>query len=163
MTMKLIDVYRQRRSVRAFAPGAIDADVWDEILEAGRVAATSRGKQARRFVTITDPATIAETVDQAKMQVFLKDCSALVVGCQTGEAASAADVIISMAQMEAVAVSHGLGTLWLGVFDREVIRRRINLPDDYKEILMMAFGYPAETGKQPPKLPKEELFREDRF
>lgn len=161
--MKVIDVYRKRRSVRSFVPGPIASELWEEILEAGRIAATSRGKQARRFVTITDPKLIAETVDQAKMQVFLKDCSALVVGCQTSEAASAADVIIAMAQMETVAVSHGLGTLWLGVFDREVIRRRTNLPDDYKEVLMMAFGHPAEAGNQPPKLPKEELFRESRF
>ncbi len=161
--MKIIDVYRQRRSIRSFVPGAIDTDIWHEILEAGRIAATSRGKQARRFITITDPLAISETVEQAKMQVFLKDCSALVVGCQTSEAASASDVIISMAQMEAVAVSHGLGTLWLGVFDRDVVRRRINLPEGYKEVLMMAFGHPAEPGQQPPKLPLTEVFRENSF
>ena len=161
--MKIIDVYRLRRSVRSFAPGPIDQSVWEEILEGGRLAATSRGKQARRFITITDPTLIAETVEQAKMQTFLKDCSALVVGCQTGEATSAADVIISMAHMEAVAVSHGLGTIWLGVFDRDVISRRINLPEDYKAVLMMAFGHPSETLRQPPKLDKEELFRENHF
>lgn len=161
--MKMIEVYRRRRSIRSFIPGPIDPLIWEEILEAGRIAATSRGRQARRFVTITDPALISETVELAKMQVFLKDSSALVVGCQTSESTSAADVLISMAQMEATAVANGLGTLWLGVFDREVIARRINLPEGYKEVLMMAFGHPAEDGKQAAKLPLHELYVENHF
>jgi nitroreductase len=161
--MDIMEVFRQRRSVRAFSYKPIPADTWQDVLEAGRIAATSRGRQARRFITITDPELIAETVCEAKMQGFLKDCSALVVGCQTPEATSAADVIISLTQMETVAVARGLGTLWLGVFDRDVISSRIKLPEDYKAVLMMAFGYPAEQGTQPPKLPLEEMYRENEF
>lgn len=161
--MSVLNVFQKRRSVRGYEAKPIPADVWASILEAGRIAATSRGRQARRFITITDPKQISETVREAKMQEFLVDASALLVGCTSDAQSSGADVIISMTQMETMAVSLGLGTLWLGVFDREVMSQRINLPDGYKVVLMMAFGYPAEDGKQPPKLPLEELFAENQF
>ena len=161
--MSVLEVFKRRRSVRGFVSKPIPEDIWEDILEAGRIAATSRGKQARRFVTITDPAIIAETVQEAKMQAFLRECSVLIVGCATETASSGADVIISMAQMEATAVAHCLGTLWLGQFDRDVIAHRINLPEGFKVVLMMAFGYAAGECQQAAKLPVNELFFENTF
>ena len=161
--MSALNLFKLRRSVRSFISKPIPASIWADILEAGRIAATSRSKQARRFVTISEPALIAETVREAKMQDFLVNCSALVVGCATDVQSTGADVIISMTQMETVAVEKGLGTLWLGVFDRDVISQRINLPEGHKVVLMMAFGYAAEEGRQALKLPTEEIFRENSF
>lgn len=161
--MNLLNVYQQRRSVRSFEYHQITATDWSDILEAGRIAATSRNKQARRFVTLTRPEDIKNMVSDAKMQSFLTEASALVVACTTEQANSGVDAIISLAQMEAVAVSKGLGTIWLGVFDRDVVAQKINLPTEYKVVLMMAFGYAAEVGQMPIKLSKEELFYEGSF
>jgi len=159
--MSLLNVFHQRRAVRGFVQKPIPADVWQDVLEAGRVAATSRGRQARRFVTITDPARVAQLAKEAEMQDFVQQASALVIGCTPGP--SNVDVIISLTQMETMAVAHGLGTIWLGTFDREVVSRQINLPAELQPVLVMAFGYAAEPGEQKEKLPVSELFFENAF
>lgn len=159
--MSLLEVFRRRRAVRGFVQKPIPAEVWQDVLEAGRVAATSRGRQARRFVTITDPTRIAQMAKDAQMQDFVQQASALVIGCTPGP--SNVDVIISLTQMETMAVAHGLGTIWLGTFDRAVISQQINLPEELQPVLVMAFGFPAEAGEQKEKLPLAELFFENSF
>ncbi|MGI6358433.1 MAG: nitroreductase family protein [Bacillota bacterium] len=159
--MNLMDVFHRRRAVRSFVQEQIPAEVWQDVLEAGRVAATSRGRQARRFVTVTDPARVRELAERAKMQEFVRDASALVIGCTPGP--SNVDVIISLTQMETMAVAHGLGTIWLGTFDKEIIAQEINLPRELQPVLVMAFGYPAGDGVQREKLPLGELFFENSF
>ena len=161
--MRVLDVLKRRRSVRGFVYQPIPKADWLDVLEAGRIAATSRNKQARRFVTITEPEHIKELVQAAKMQDLVKDASALVVGCATELNSTGVDVIISLTQMETVAVSKGIGTLWLGTFDRDVVGERIKLPSDYKAVLLMAFGYPASEGQMPEKLPIKEIFVENSF
>ena len=161
--MSILDVLKRRRSVRGFVYQPIPQEDWLEILEAGRIAATSRNRQARRFVTITEPDRIKEFVQAAKMQEFTKEASAIVVGCAPDINSTGVDVMISLTQMEAVAVSKGIGTIWLGTFDREVVAERIKLPTDNKIVLLMAFGYPATPGQMPDKLPLGELFLNNSF
>lgn len=161
--MSVLEVLKGRRSVRSFVYKPVPEADWQEILEAGRIAATSRNKQARRFVTVTDSDRIKELVQAAKMQDFLKDVSALIVGCATDINSTGVDVIISLTQMEAVAVSKGVGTIWLGTFDRDVISQLVKLPPDNKIVLLMAFGYAASPGQMPEKLPINELFMDTSF
>lgn len=156
--MNLLDIYRQRRSVRAFDYRPIPESDWADILEAGRIAATSRNKQARRFVVFNEPERIQQVAVDAKMQEFVKDASALVVACTTDKQTIGIDAIISLAQMEAMAVSKGIGTIWLGIFDRDIMASMIDLPEDYKIVVTMAFGYAAVPGEMPEKLATEQLF-----
>ena len=44
-----------KREVRDYAGRAVPADVERRILEAGRVAGSSRNTQARRFILVADP------------------------------------------------------------------------------------------------------------
>lgn len=161
--MSVLEVLKRRRSVRSFVYQPIPQEDWLEILEAGRIAATSRNRQARRFVTITEPDRIKEFVQAAKIQEFTKEAAAIVVGCAPDINSTGVDVMISLTQMEAVAVSKGIGTIWLGTFDREVVGEQIKLPLDNKIVLLMAFGYPATPGNMPDKLPLGELFLKDTF
>lgn len=161
--MNVLNIFRRRRSVRLYKYQPIPEEAWADILEAGRIAATSRNKQARRFVTFTNRNCIHDVVRDAKMHEFLQEASALVVGCTTDSNSSGVDVLISLTQMETMAVSHGLGTLWLGTFDRDVVAQKIHLPEGYKIISMMAFGYAASEDSMREKLSTGELYFPNTF
>jgi len=38
----------------------------------------------------------------------------------------------------------GVGSCWVGDFQEEEVKRLLNIPDDWKVIALVTFGYPAE-------------------
>lgn len=158
--MYLLDVFRSRYSVRNYQNKPISERVLKDVLEAGRWAATSRNQQARRFIVITDSTLMDRLQQEAYMQPFVKDASVLLVGIATnGESGGAvADVLISMTQMETMAVASGLGTCWIGVFDAAKAAQLLGIPDEHKIVCMMTIGYPAAPGQPRDKLSIEELY-----
>lgn len=130
---------------------------------AGAHAATSRNFQAHRFVFIEEPDGKRQLVEQCGMQDFVADAGLVVAGCAPREGLGAeVDVITCMAQMEAVAVSEGLGTCWLGMFREKPVAGLIDLPTGWRLVLMMAIGYPESEHFPRSKLPLEELFFAER-
>ncbi len=163
--MDVVDLCRRRRSVRSFTGQAVSCDDRYHLMEAARWAATSSNRQARRFVIIEDPARIKETVQRASMQDFVAGAGLLIFGVATdrGKRGALADVLISMTQMEMAAVQRGLGTIWLGYWDRDVISEMIGVAADMEVVMGMAIGYARDEGAPRDKLPVEELFAEDQL
>lgn len=158
--MDLTQVIKQRRSVRAYEHQALTEQQINLIMEAGQRAATSRGKEARRFVLVTDLMLKQRMQQEAKMQEFVADAAMLVVGVATVKESTGSvyDVVISLAQMEMMAVSLGLGTCWLGVYDKAVVEELLGVPEDAKIASILAIGCPAGEGEQRAKQPLEQLF-----
>ena len=68
----IVDAYLavvSKREVRAYAPRELEPEVEQRILEAGRVAGSSKNRQARRFVVVRDDG--ARPVSLAEVFVFL--------------------------------------------------------------------------------------------
>ena len=156
---------QRRRSVRRYTGEPIDPQTMQTIMEAGRWAATANNRQARRFVLIPAGEELRAFVSKAKMQPFVADAGVLVVGWATiaNSQGAAADVIISLTQMEMAAVAAGLGTCWLGIFDQDIAAELIGGPAGGRVVCMLAIGHPADTGSPKPKLPREELFKTGTF
>ncbi|HAV20652.1 MAG TPA: nitroreductase, partial [Firmicutes bacterium] len=53
--MRLIDIIRERRSVRAYKDQPVPEDALARILEAARLAPSARNRQLRKFVVGRDP------------------------------------------------------------------------------------------------------------
>ena len=162
--MSLLDLCRRRWSVRKFTGDQVSAVDMEYLKEVGRWAATSRNRQARRFVLVRDLENIRELVREAKMQDFVADAGTLVFGVAEDAGGGArADVLISMTQMEMAALELGLGTIWLGIWDRDVVRSRLEIPPDVTPVVCLAIGHPGEAGSPRSKLSVENLFFEERF
>ena len=54
------------------------------------------------------------------------------------------DVAIALDHLTLAAVSHGLGTCWIGSFSEADVKRLIQLPPVGKVVAMTPLGYPAE-------------------
>lgn len=161
--MKILHICKTRRSVRTFTGEPIADDEKQYIMEAARWAATSRNRQARRFVYVQDSERIAGIVQQAEMQDFVSGASVLVFGLAADKEnrGAFADVIISMSQMEMAAVELGLGTIWLGIWNGDVVEDIFNNPPDLEVVTAMAIGPPAGEGRPKDKMPVEKLFRKN--
>lgn len=158
--MELSQAILRRYSVRDYQRRQLSAEQTAEIMQAGQRAATSRGKEARRFIWVSDPAIRRQLQQQAKMQEFVADAAVVVVGVATNKdsTGSVYDVVISLAQMELAAVSLGLGTCWLGVYDGPAAAELLGVPVEAKIASMLAIGYSASAGEPRAKLPLEQLF-----
>ncbi len=162
--MSLLDLCRKRWSVRNFTGDPVSAVDMEYLKEVGRWAATSRNRQARRFVVVRDPENIRELVRAANMQEFVARAGTLIFGIAEDAGGGAKiDVVISLAQMEMAALELGLGTIWLGIWDRDVVASRLAIPPDVTPVVCLAIGHPGETGSPRSKLPVEELFFEETF
>ena len=61
---------------------------------------------------------------------------------------------ISLTHMDLTAVSRGLGTCWVGMFDKEKMRAILELPDRYGIVCALLVGHPLQS---PPLRPRVAL------
>ena len=168
--MSLIDVILSRRSVRRYENKEIPKDVLNKILEAGRKAPTSSNRQPWHFIVITDP-EIKKELCQDKYNPygpFVRDAPITIVGCalvrdddynrKWGTIYSIIDTIIALQNMVIAAWAMGVGSCWIGVQGvplEDRARQVLNIPEDWKVMALITFGYPTE--QQPRSINKKSI------
>jgi nitroreductase len=148
--MELMDVLRERRSVRSFREGGVEKEKLNMVLEAARIAPSWQNKQCWSFIVVSDKEIIKKLGDN--INGWLKGAPLAIVACgdprQSGERNGIqyylVDVSIAMQQLVLAATDLGLGTCWLGVFDEATVRQTLAIPDGIKVVAITPLGYPAE-------------------
>lgn len=151
-----------KREVRSYAERPVDADVERRILEAGRVAGSSKNRQARRFVVLRDP----ELVERATACVYASDnvrgatlVVAIVVG---GKGPTSFDAGRAAQNMMLAASNEGVGSCPNGIADAAGLQAVVGHADDEQVATVLTFGYPASP-RDPERLSAEEwIARADR-
>jgi len=156
-----------RRSIRRYENKRVPEDVLNKILEAGRQAPSAHNKQPWRFIVITDD-EIKEKLSQGKWNSFVKDSAFTIVGCGYigdlyGCRWSTIDTAIALQNMVIAAWALGIGSCWVGDFQEDEVKRLLNIPDDWKVISLVAFGYPAEQPTGRWKKPLDEIVNYNKF
>ena len=165
--MSLIDVILTRRSIRRYETKDIPQDVLQQILEAGRQAPSAANRQPVRFVIVNDRGLL-KTLCDTLLTRFVKYAPAAIVGCAdiksllTGKWA-VVDATIAMENMVIAAWTLGVGSCWIGACNEEKVKELLKIPDKWKVVALLTFGYPAEQPKPRKKKPFEELFSFDGF
>ena len=59
--------------------------------------------------------------------------------------AYAVDIAIAMEHMALQAFAEGLGTCWIGAFSQQEAKKILEIPEEYKIVALMPFGYPADS------------------
>jgi nitroreductase len=80
-----------------------------------------------------------------------------------GTPAYAVDLAIAMEHIALQAVEEGLATCWIGAFDQEEVKKILNIPDEYKVVVMMPLGYPADKSRPKSRKSLKEITSEDTF
>jgi nitroreductase len=160
--VSVVDSILSRRSVRKYENKEIPQEVVDHILEAGRQAPSAINKQPIRFVVVKD-GELTRNFSSALFNRFIKDAPMVIVGCAdiksllTGKWAII-DATIALQNMVIAAWSLGVGSCWIGAFDEDKIKQLLKIPQNWKIVALVTFGYPAEEPKPKKKKAIEELF-----
>lgn len=162
----MLDILRNRRSIRRFKDKEIKPELIKQLKEAALRSPTSRGINSWRFLFVTDRALLEE-LSQAK-----ESGSGFLKGARLGVVISAAegesdvwveDCSIASIILQLTGQSLGLGSCWIQIRNRmhdsrmsaeDYVKKVLDLSENMRVESMIAFGYPDE--KKMPVL-KEEL------
>jgi nitroreductase len=141
-----VDTYlaiASRREVREYDSRPLPGDAVRRILDAGRVAGSSRNRQARRFVVLRARSVVegaAEAVYNPENLLGAALVVAVVVG---GKGPLAFDAGRAAQNMLLAAWNEGIGSCPNGVADPDRLRDVLALPADAQVPIVLSFGYPA--------------------
>ena len=165
--MSLLDLILTRRSIRRYENKDIPEEVLQQILETGRQAPSAANRQPIHFVIVTDRDILKNLCDNL-INRFVKYAPVAIVGCAdiksllTGKWA-VVDATIAMENMVIAAWTLGIGSCWIGACNEEKVKELLKIPDKWKFVALLTFGYPAEQPKQRKKKPLKKMFSFNSF
>jgi len=154
--MEFSDLIRRRHSVRAFRPDPLPAGALDKILDAVRQAPSAGNLQAFRFAVCEEPDLKAALATAARGQKFLTDApvvlaffsapreSAAQYGVRGAQLYALLDASIAVTYAHLAAADLGLGSVWVGAFDPEAVRRILACPAELEPVALLPLGIPAD-------------------
>jgi nitroreductase len=184
--MEALDAIMTRRSVRKFESRQIPDAVLEKILLAGTYAPSALGLQPWGFVVIQDQSFLQQVSDYCKpiMISLMKDLhdgisdafrqlletpgysiyyhapTVIMVIGKTDSRFREVDCSLCCENMMLAAHALGIGSCWIGstevAYDNKELMTGFQIPEGYRPVGTIVFGYPAEKpeahDKYPPKV-----------
>jgi nitroreductase len=164
--MSIIDFISSRRSIRKYEKKEIPKEILNQILEAGRNAPSAANQQPIYFIILKDRETKKKL--STTFSRFLKDSPVVLVGCANVKALltgrwAVVDTTIALQNMVIAAWALGVGSCWIGSFNEKKVKDNLKIPDRWKVVALITFGYPAEQPKPRKKKSLEKMFSYNSF
>jgi nitroreductase len=149
-----------KREVRRYDDRPLPDDAVRRVLDAGRVAGSSRNRQARRFVVLADRDAVASTVHMPGNVLG----AALVVAIVTGRKGPAGfDAGRAAQNMMLAAWNEGIGSCPNGIADADALTSLVGASEDEQVAIVLTFGYPARPLDPSSRTAEEWIARADRL
>lgn len=155
----LKDLIQKNRSYRRFhQEERIELETLREFVNLARLSASASNLQPLKYILSNDPQKNALIFPTLAWAGFLKDWG----GPKEGERPSTYIIILGDKEIKKNfgcdhgiaaqsillgATEKGLGGCMLGLIDREVLRKDLNIPNRYRILLVIALGKPKEKVK----------------
>ena len=148
-----------KREVRAYAERSIEPEAERRILDAGRMAGSSKNRQARRFVVVRD-AGVREAVATCVYAGDHVRGAALVVAIVVGrKGPTAFDAGRAAQNMMLAASNDGIGSCPNGIAEADRLRETLEHGEDEQVATVLTFGYAAKARRDPQSLAADEWVR----
>ncbi len=152
--MNVYDAIHSKRAVRTFLDQPLTEGQIQRILNAGRLAQSSKNMQAWHFIALTDKDRLKAL---SQLGVFAGHLAgaALGVAIITPDPAIRFNVMFDSGQaaayMQLAALEMGIGSCLATIYQREEARRLLGFPEDFHIRIAISFGYPADQTRRPPR------------
>jgi nitroreductase len=134
-----------KREVRDYAGRPIPAEVERRILDAGRVAGSSRNTQPWRFLVVESP-SLRERLAQAVYAAGnVRGAALVVVIALHGRGPTGFDAGRAAQNMMLTAWGDHVGSCPNGMPDPDAVARLLDLEDGEHPTVVLTFGYPADA------------------
>ena len=144
--MSAYDVIRAKRAIRHFTDQPISDEVAQTILNAGRLAQSSKNLQERMFVAIRNRETLKALSTCGEWAGHLAG-AALGVAILTPDPTTKFQLMFdagqSAAYMQLAAWELGIGSCLASIYDSEKARSILNFPVEWHLRIAISFGYPC--------------------
>ena len=145
--MNVIEAIQTKRAVRHFSERPIPRPTADQILNAGRRAASSKNTQPWRFIAVTHKPTQAALAQCGEWAGHIAG-AALAVAILTPDPSEKFQTMFdcgqAAAQMQLAAWELGIGSCPASIYQPEQARAILGFGDEWHLRIVLSFGYPLK-------------------
>jgi nitroreductase len=156
---------RTKRDSRAYADRAVSDTTLDVILQAGRMAGSSKNTQPWRFVVFLDEARKREIASCGQFAQHVP-AAPVVIAIVLTPGGGPFDAGRAAQNMMLAAWAEGVTSCPVAMHDHECASRVLGLPEDHRVAMLISFGYPESKEslhRGIARTPLEELVRYERW
>ena len=173
--MRIPDIIRERRSVRAFTDQEVSNEEAETLVEAACLAPSAGNLQPWEFVVVWDHGVKNRLAGAAHGQSFVSEAPVVFVVCAVpGRSASGygsrgrglyclQDTAAAVQNLLLTATANGLGSCWIGAFDEGRAAEAVGAPTGVRPVAIVPVGYPAEMPPPRPRRRLSEVIHRERF
>ena len=173
--MDLLEIIKNRRSIRVFKKQDVPQDIIEKLLEAARWAPSAGNVQPWAFVVVSSQKMKQSLSMAAFGQKDLEEASVVIVVCADEKLAEQSygvrgkslfclqDTAAAIQNILLTAYSLGLGSCWIGAFKEDEIRQAIKAPKEMRPIALIPVGYPNEAPAARSRRPVSEIMHKETF
>ncbi len=165
-----MDSYRaivSKRDSRVFLDQAVPEEALRRILQAGRMAGSSKNVQPCRFIVIDDPAVKSEIAKCGDFAAWIPAAPLLIAVAVSNRSTRAEfDAGRTAQNMMLAAWGDGIASCPTSMHHVECAREALGLSDEFHVSTVIGFGYRARAPKHVPeaaRLPIDEYVRRNRW
>jgi nitroreductase len=151
-----------KREVRRYDGRPLPDDAVRRLLEAGRIAGSSRNRQARRFVVLRDRALVERAAAAVHVPENVLGAALVIAVVIGGKGPTAFDAGRAAQNMMLAAWNDGIGSCPNGISDSEALAAIAGAAEGEQVAIVLTFGYPARPVDPESRSPKQWIERADR-
>lgn len=169
--MNIYQAFESRRSVREYREDPILDDVLKRIMTAASLAPSAENSQEYKFIIVRDKNKRKALSKAANGQKFVATAPMIiaavslnpetVMSCGTPQ--YPVDVAIAVDHITLAAVEEGLGTCWIGAFNQDEVKNILNIPEQYRVVVLLTIGVPYEEPSPKSRKSLAELVCKEEF
>jgi nitroreductase len=173
--MGILEIIKNRRSIRVFKKQDIPQGIIENLLEAARWAPSAGNVQPWTFVVVSSQKMKQRLFMAAFGQKTPEEAPTVIVVCADEKLALQSygvrgkslfclqDTAAAIQNILLTAYSLGLGSCWIGAFKEDEVRQAIKAPKEMRPIALIPVGYPDEAPAARSRRPVSEIMRKETF
>ena len=169
--MEVHEAIKNRRSIRKYKDREISSQLINELLEAARLAPSAYNAQPWKFLVVNDKKIINELREnKIFFQDFVYNSPVIIICCADIDSypvrakdnfalreLAIGDLAFASENLILQATELGLGTCYIGLFDKEKIKKILNIPEKYIVKYAIIAGYSDEEPKPTPRKSLDDI------
>ncbi len=153
--MDFQDIIAARRSIRAYKPDAVPESAMAKMKQAIQLAPTGNNGQPFKAVFVRNASLRRQIAEKACHQAFIAGAPIIaVMFCKEDHEFDAA---IVTDHLVLAATAEGLGSCWVGWFERDAVKALVASPEGMSPCILVPIGYAAEAPAPRPRKSLETL------
>jgi len=163
--METLTCIRTRREIRDYIAKPIHDDALLKILEAGRLAPSSKNSQPWHFVVIRNKETLRKISELTPTGAHIAKAPLGIAVLMDQAKLPEVDGTRAIQNMVLAAWDIGIGACWITNFYDDGVKDILGVPQRMKLVTVMPFGYPTEPKTSHKKIRKEldEIVHYEKF